>query len=46
MRMEVHRHRPWLGCALFGAILSPLAYADPTLSMQIPFDVTATPPFS
>lgn len=46
MRTEVHRPAPWLGCALFGAMLSPLANADPTLSTQIPFDVTATPPFS
>ena len=46
MRKEPHRPRPGFGCALFGALLSPLVVAAPTLSTQIPFDVTATPPFS
>lgn len=46
MRKETHRPRPGLGCVLFGALLSPLVVAAPTLSTQIPFDVTATPPFS
>ncbi|MCR4540020.1 cytochrome C [Pseudomonas sp. 18.1.10] len=46
MRKETHRPRPGFGCALFGALLSPLVVAAPTLSTQIPFDVTATPPFS
>lgn len=44
MRMETHRPRPWLGCALFGSLLSPVVVAAPTLSAQIPFDVTVTPP--
>lgn len=44
MRMETHRPRPWLGCALFGTLLSPMVVAAPTLSTQIPFDVTVTQP--
>lgn len=44
MRIETHRPRPWLGCALFGALLSPVVVAAPTLSTQILFDVTVTPP--
>ncbi|MFJ4192994.1 cytochrome C [Pseudomonas sp. NPDC089534] len=46
MRMEVHRCAPLFGCALFGALLGQTAHAGPALSSQIPFDVTATPPFS
>ncbi|MGF6554595.1 hypothetical protein ABIA48_000975 [Pseudomonas sp. S30_BP2TU TE3576] len=45
MRMEVSRHGP-LGCALFGVLLCPFASAAPSLSPQIPFDVTATQPIS
>ncbi|MES2817569.1 MAG: cytochrome C [Pseudomonadota bacterium] len=36
-----------LGRSLFGALCCiPVALADPVLSPHIPFDVTATPPFS
>lgn len=45
MKMEAHRPGPALGSALFCALLSPLTFAAPTLSTQIPFDVTVvTPP--
>ncbi|KMM82922.1 hypothetical protein SAMN04490203_1834 [Pseudomonas taetrolens] len=46
--MRTNAHRPWpgLGSALFSALLIPMANAAPTLSTQIPFDVTATPPFT
>lgn len=46
MRTEIHRPVPLFGCALFSALLSPLAQAAPTLSTQIPFDVTVTQPVS
>ncbi|WP_256667357.1 MULTISPECIES: cytochrome C [unclassified Pseudomonas] len=46
MKKEVHRPCPRFGCALLGALLSPLALAvtPPTLSPQIPFDVKVTLP--
>src|SRR3546814_13961677 len=39
MRMEVMRHCPF-GCALLSVLLSPSVSATPSLSPQIPFDVT------
>ncbi|AVU74004.1 MULTISPECIES: hypothetical protein [Pseudomonas] len=39
MRMEVSRHGPF-GCALLSVLLSPSVSATPSLSPQIPFDVT------
>ncbi|MBN3861136.1 cytochrome C [Pseudomonas frederiksbergensis] len=45
MRKEVSRHGPF-GCALLSVLLSPCASAAPSLSPQIPFDVTVTQPVS
>ncbi|MGC5703898.1 cytochrome C [Pseudomonas sp. NFXW11] len=44
MKKETRRPGPRLGCALCSALLSPLvlAAAPPTLSPQIPFDVSVT----
>jgi hypothetical protein len=39
--MEVSRHGPF-GCALISVLLSPSVSATPSLSPQIPFDVTVT----
>ncbi|MDF2396887.1 cytochrome C [Pseudomonas sp. 3MA1] len=46
MKKEVYRPGPRFGCALCGALLSPLALAlaPPDLSSHIPYDVAVTAP--
>ncbi|WP_413793495.1 MULTISPECIES: cytochrome C [unclassified Pseudomonas] len=45
MSVEISRHGPF-GCALLGVLLAPATSAAPSLSPQIPFDVTVTSPVS